>query len=254
MGVVVAHGTVDLAQVFDGVDLLQLALQTVGHVGHLLAHGARRSGLTMGAAQHRLVGVCTTQRRDGISHLLHLVARNFNAMTQHQRVRQVVDVFGGAGKVNKFVDRHQLGIVGDLLLDEVLNRFHVVVGGTFDLLDPLGMLDTEVVDQAVQQGVGFCTQGRHFLDLRMGSQLLQPADLDLYAETDQTEFTEYSTQVSSFAAVAAINRGYGGKGRKLHVTQSHLSACVIKGAIIRKMAATGYAVARVEPPLRSGNA
>ncbi|MNT12286.1 hypothetical protein D3C72_1472090 [compost metagenome] len=49
VGVVVAHGAVDLAEDLHRHDLLVLALQAIGDVGHLLAHGARGGGLAVGA-------------------------------------------------------------------------------------------------------------------------------------------------------------------------------------------------------------
>ncbi len=49
VGVVVADGAIDLTQQRDALDLGDLALQTVNHVGQFLAERGRRGGLAVGA-------------------------------------------------------------------------------------------------------------------------------------------------------------------------------------------------------------
>lgn len=107
------------------------------------------------------------------------------AGAQHQRVGQVVDVFAGAGEVDELADLGQLRQLGSLLLEEVFDRLDVVVGGALDFLDALGVLKFEIGGQVVQQGIGFGGERRHFADLRVGGQALQPAHFDQGAETDQ---------------------------------------------------------------------
>ena len=53
---------------------------------------------------------------------------------KHQRVAQVVDVFGGAGEVDKFSDPRHFAIAAELFFQEVFNRFDVVIGDRLDLL------------------------------------------------------------------------------------------------------------------------
>ena len=78
------------------------------------------------------------------------------------------------------------------------------------------MLQLEVIDQAVEQRIGLVREGSDFRDLRMRGEALQPSHFDLNAKTDQAIFAENSAQAGCLAAVAAINRGYGGQGRELH--------------------------------------
>lgn len=81
-----------------------------------------------------------------------------------------------------------------------------MVGGALDLFDAFGVLELEIGGQAVQQGVGFGGERRHFADLRVGGQALQPAHFDQGAETDQAEFAEDGAQGLGFAGITAVYR------------------------------------------------
>ncbi len=217
VGVVVAHGAVDLAQQRYGGHLGDLPLQAVDHVGQFLAQSGRRGRLAMGARQHRHAGELDSQCADGVGDLFHQRQQNgVAAFAQHQGVGQVVDVLGGAGEVDEFADRGQFRQLGGLLLEEVFHGLDVVVGGALDLFHTLGVFDGEVLRQLVEQGVGFGGEGRHFGDAFMGGQALQPADFDQNAITDQAVLTEDRAQRCSFAGIAAIDGGNGGERGKLH--------------------------------------
>ena len=139
MGVVVAHGPVDLAQ--------QLPPPRPARAG------ACRRWTTLAISLPRVVGeagwpwvrasmgrsACWWARsRIAAISVVHQRQQHLPpALAQHQGVGQVVDVLGGAGEVDEFADRLQLGVAGDLLLEEVLHRLDVVVGGALDVLDPL---------------------------------------------------------------------------------------------------------------------
>lgn len=157
------------------------------------------------------------QGADGIGDLAHQRQQHFvTAGAQHQGVGQVVDVLAGAGEVDELADLGQLRQLGSLLLEEVFDRLDVVVGGALDFLDAFGVLELEVGGQAVQQGVGFGGECRHFADLRVGGQALQPAHFDQGAETDQAEFAENRAQGLGFAGITAVYRGNRSERRELH--------------------------------------
>ena len=59
-------------------------------------------------------------------------------------MRRIVDVFTGAAKVHEFTGSGQFFIVGNLFLNPVLNRFHIVVGWFFNILDFLAGLNGEI--------------------------------------------------------------------------------------------------------------
>src|SRR5690554_6838594 len=71
VGVVVAHCAVDLAQYFDAFNLLELALQAIGDVRHLLAQGSGAGGLAVGARQHGQGRVLVSQLGDGVDNVVH---------------------------------------------------------------------------------------------------------------------------------------------------------------------------------------
>ena len=105
MGVVVADGAVDLAQQLDVCDLLSLSPQARDDVGHLLAQGGRRGRLAVGARQHGLLGVVVRQGADRLDDAIGQRQQDrVPPFAQHQRVGQVVDVFGGAGEVHELAD------------------------------------------------------------------------------------------------------------------------------------------------------
>src|SRR3546814_18555586 len=71
-------------------------------------------------------------------------------ISEHQRVGQVVDVLAGAGEVHELQRRAELGVVLQPLLDEVLDRLDVMVGGALDFLDPGRVGDGKTVGQCAQ--------------------------------------------------------------------------------------------------------
>jgi hypothetical protein len=106
------------------------AAHAVQHVGHFLAQRGRRSRLAVRAGEHGQI--CQRdgeffqpgfQLQDCRQH--DFASRGF----QHQRMRQVVDVFRGAGEVDEFAHPHHFRVAGQLVLQEVFDRLDVVIGG-----------------------------------------------------------------------------------------------------------------------------
>ena len=221
VGVVVADCTVDLAEDLHRHDLLVLALQTVGDVGHLLAHGARGRRLAVGAGEQRHVTVLVGQTLDLADQLLAIRLDDlFAGGFQHQTVGVVVDVFRGAGEVDELADSRQLRVHFDFLFEEVLHRFHIMVGGALDLFDAGGVALVEVADDAVEQGVRGRAQGRDFRDPGVAGQFLQPANLDFNAKTQQAEFGEDRAQGIGLVAITTVNRGNSSQRGQLHGVNS----------------------------------
>ena len=82
---------------------------------------------------------------------------------QHQRMRQVVDVFGGAGKVNELGYRVQFRIICNLLFEEILDRLDVMIGGSFDFLDAPRLSGIEVNHERIKYRVGGSGKLRNLL-------------------------------------------------------------------------------------------
>ena len=67
---------------------------------------------------------------------------------------EVVDVLGGTGEVDELGNGLQFLVAGKTLLDKVFHRFHIVIGGGFNILDPPGIHLGEARDNALKQFVG----------------------------------------------------------------------------------------------------
>ena len=221
VGVVVADGPVQLAQEAHGGHLLALAVEAVDDVRHLLAQRRRRGRLAVRAGEHRQLGVVVRELAHRGDHLVHLRQQGLGAsLAQHQRVREIVDVLGGAGEVDELTDRLQLGIASDLFLEEVLDCLHVVVRRALDVLDALRVLDGEALDDALQQMGRVLAERRHLADRRIGGERLQPADLDQHPVPDEAVLAEDRPQFRSLAGIAAVDGGNRGQGGKVHVAHS----------------------------------
>ncbi len=168
MGVVIADRAVDLAEQGDLGDARPLRPQAMDDVGHLLAERGRRRGLAVGARQHRLIGMAMGEVADGGDGLVHQGQQHLIAPgLDHEAVGEVVDVFRGAGEVDELPDLGEFGVARDPLLQEVLDRLDVVVGGALDLLDALGVREAEVVCDRIEQTVRGVRERRHLRDRRV---------------------------------------------------------------------------------------
>ena len=217
MGIVVADRTVDLAEQGNFRDLFFLALQSCDDIRHLLADGRWRSRLSMGTREHRKGGVLMRHCTDCIDYLLqfgqkHTVA----AVTQHECMAEVVDIFRGTGEMDEFIDGLELGSSGDFLLEKIFDRLDVVIGGALDLFYAFCVTGSEVADDLFQLLVRLRAEGRNFDDLRIGSKCLEPADLDNHPVANESVFTENLPEGFRLAAVASIDRGDGCERRELH--------------------------------------
>src|SRR5574343_855743 len=130
VGVVVAHSAVELGGQLDTGDGLAGTAQAIHHVGHFLAQGGGAGGLAVGAGQHGQIGQVVGQLDQASDDLVqgrqqHAVA----TVAQHQGVGDVVDVFGGAAKVDELGHVHHFGVMTQTLLEPVFHGLHVVVGG-----------------------------------------------------------------------------------------------------------------------------
>ena len=191
MGVVVSRCAVNFPQQGEHDNLLALAAQAECAVGHLLAQRGRGGRLAMGARQHGLVGAAVGKVGNGVDNLIHHGQQHLTAcFAQHQTVGEVVDVFGGAGEMDEFTDRFQLAVAGNLLLEKILHRLHVMVGGALDVLYPVGVVVVEIIDDSIEDMGRMFTQFGNFGDAGMGGKHLQPADFHQHTMADEAKFAE----------------------------------------------------------------
>ena len=214
--IVVADRAVHLRQYFHIRNARRRAAQARHHIGHFLAQRGRAGRLAMGARHHgrrrmfmRQVGQPVDQRLQGGQQ--HGVARRF----EHHAVRGVVDVFRGAGEMDELAGGHQFRHVLDLFLQPVLDRFHVVVGDRFNLLDALGVGFGEVGGDPLQQRAGCC---RKRLDFGQSGrrQRLQPCNFHFDTVMHETGFGQDGAQFVGLGGVAPVERGKCCQGRKRH--------------------------------------
>ncbi|MNX22447.1 hypothetical protein D3C86_524310 [compost metagenome] len=216
MGVVVADGTVHLAQQLHGGDLRAGLGQAHRHVGDFLAHGGRAGGLAVRAREHRHVGELVRhfaqlgdQAVDGRQH--HGVARGLDL----QGVAGVVDVFAGAGEMHELGGGQQLRPGFELRLDPVFDGLHVVVGGLLDVLDGQGVGLGEVRHQPHQVLAGAAREGLELGKAAVG-QRNEPGHLHLHATVHIALFAHQRAQGREFGRIAAVKGGEGGDGGKAH--------------------------------------
>jgi len=139
-----------------------------------------------------------------------------DAILQHQGVRDVVDVLGGAAEVDELADAHDFGIAGELFLEPVFHRLDVMIGARFDGLDGFGVGDRELRDQRIQFGDGGRRERRAFGDGGRGGERLEPFDFDLDAIFDQAVFGKMVAQGFDLGGVAAIEGRQRGEGVECH--------------------------------------
>ncbi len=88
----------------------------------------------------------------------------------------------------------QFFIAFNFFLEEILDRLDVVVGGALDVLDALGILFAELLDDVVEHALGMAAECRNLRYPFVGRQCLQPAHLYQNTVMDQAEFAEYRPQ------------------------------------------------------------
>ena len=188
-------------------------LQARGHIGELFAHGGRRGGLAVGAAEHGHVGVGAGHAAQLAQHALQRWQQHVGACgLQLQSMAGVVDVFAGAGKVDELHHGGQLLAHGTgqisalaLRLDPIFHRFDIVIGGFLNVFDGDGISGAKVRHQCTQMGAGSRAEGRKLGPTRF-AQGDQPGHFDLHTPVHIALFAHQSAQRGEFVGVAAVQR------------------------------------------------
>jgi len=106
--------------------------------------------------------------------------------------------------MNKFTDFFQFCVTGYFFLEQIFNRFDIMIGGFFDSLDPLGVGFGKIVYQRIQHLARLPAERWYFRYAGVGRQSLKPADFDFHAQTDQAVFAENRAQGEGFTGIAAV--------------------------------------------------
>src|SRR5258706_1136597 len=129
---------------------------------------------------------------------------------------KVVDVCGSAGEVHEAGDTGDFGVVGEFLLEPVLDRLDVVIDAGFDLFYRFTVDDREVANHSVELPYRGGRKGGNVVERLRGAKRFEPFDFDQNAVADQAEFAEVIRESGNFVPVAAIERGQGGEIGKRH--------------------------------------
>ncbi len=206
VGVHITRSATELGRHGDSLKLGDLLLQALDIDQELLTEHRGRGGLTMGAGQHRhrhpLLGHRANLGHNllegGIEHLLQ-------GLLHREGYSRVVDILRRQAEVHELLVGLQTDLV-HLLLEDVLDRLHVVIRHGFDLLDTLGRGGREVEVQRAKCLVGLLIYAGE-LRQREFAQGDEVFNLDTDAVTDQCLLGKIVGQTLRHTAVAAINGG-----------------------------------------------
>lgn len=210
VGVVVADRAVHLCVDLDRLDCFDDSCKTHGDVGEFLADGRRRSSLAVGAGEHRDFSPFLGVSGDHAVDLFKECNESLAAFDEHEGVGGVVDVFGSAGEVHEFGCVLQFLVVGDLILDPVLNGLDVVVGRLLDGLDGFAVSQAEVVGEAAQERLSMVGKVRQFGESGFGKSD-EPFNFDANSGVHECALGEDSAELVGLAGVASIDWGKSGE-------------------------------------------
>ena len=127
----------------------------------------------MGTGEQRQVAVIRRHGSDSIDHLTPCRQQHgFTGGAEHQGVREVIDIFGCAGEMDKFRHRVQGWHGFGFFFEEILHRFHIVVGGALNLFDPHCVFFAEIRDNCIQVSDCVIIKSRNFGDVCTRRQFL----------------------------------------------------------------------------------
>ena len=188
-----ARRAVDLAQVLRGLDARDLAGQAVREHRHFLADRHRRRRLAVRVRQHRDGRPGLGETAQAIQERAdrgqpHLLGRSLDG----QRVRQVVDVLGGAENMDDLAQGRQRRALTQLagrglqvFADQVFDSLDVVAGDGLELAQALDVLGAEIAGERAQVVALRVRQRRCAWQDRVVKQENQPLDFDVHARAVQ---------------------------------------------------------------------
>ncbi len=187
--VVIAYSPIDLAVYWGVLDALISVAEAFCKVGDLFSEGGGGGGLSVCARKHRECGVLVCEIGECAVEGLQVREKDVvSGFLEHQGVGEVVDIFGGTGKMQEFLVGMERGLGLEAFFEEVFDGFDIVVGGLFDVFDAKGVLWGEVEKDIIEEGFVLFGEWRKFGDLRMFGKMLKPTDLDQDAVADQSVF------------------------------------------------------------------
>ena len=212
VGVEVARGAAELGRDGDVVEHDELLLEAFDEDRELLAQRRGRSGLSVGAGQHRHRAPLAGERRQLVTHLLDgRVVDAGHGLLERERNGRIVDILRREAEVDELlVAFESQGI--HLLLDDVLDGLDVVVRNRLDLLDPLGVGVRKIGVESAQFGK-LCVVDVAELGERKLAQGDEIFHFDADSITNQGLFGKIIRQFFRFVPVAPVDGRDGSQWR-----------------------------------------
>ena len=142
-----------------------------------------------------------------------LGGQNFTPLLEHQRVREIIDVLGGAGEVPELAELVERRAC-DLLFKIIFDRFDVVVGGLFNILHLLRFGRREADEDRIELKGLLFRQPTTLGDARLGAERFQPEHLHQHAAADQSKFRKGILQFGHLRLIAPVERAQSGNRHK----------------------------------------
>jgi hypothetical protein len=203
--VVIADRAVELAADFQCLENVERAAQAADEYGEFLADGGWRRSLSVRAGQQRNSFPRLRLGGQVVDEFLLLDHQNFATLLEHERVGNIVDVFGGAGEVQEFAEFFERGS-GDFFLQVIFDRLNVVVRGFLNVFDLLGLFRRESVDNSIELR-GFVVGERTALgNAGLSAERFQPQHFDPHAAADECVFGKGILQNSNLGFVTPVER------------------------------------------------
>jgi len=134
----------------------------------------------MRTRHHGQISQLVSKFPETLEHLVeHWQHRSVAGGLQHQRMREIVDVFRSTSEMDEFGNPHHFRIGSQALPDPVLQGLDVMIGHRFDRFHFSGVQRAEFGKQSVHFGQRCWRESRNLGKMRLGRQGLEPLDLDL---------------------------------------------------------------------------
>ena len=223
MGIEVTCGTTELGCHGTLLEHLLLSLESIDKHHHLLAQASRTGGLSVGFGQHGHIGPL-------LSILFQLVDEFLKQWEIHLRKSLsdthghtgIVDILRSETKMDKLLESIQSTYGIELLLEEILHSFHVMIGhllygfhsgsiGLTEVLIDSTQTREQLLRKRCQLGEGQLAQSNKILHLHSN------------AVTYQSILGEISSQRFSLSTITAIHGRYRCQQIQFHKTDKLLS-------------------------------
>ena len=205
MCVVVADRAIDFGADSHTLDPFALPAKARREIGYLFAERGRRSGLAVSTRKHGEVCGAVSKRSELANYQVKRGQQDLTArVAHHQRMAQVVDIFGGAGKVNKLRGAGKLFVSSETLTQPILDCLDIVIGGCLERFDFRGVCFGEHQDRLIEGLNGRRRKWLNLADARRGGQRFQPLNFNLNAVSDQRILAAIRRQWRCRGIIAAI--------------------------------------------------